>query len=146
MVPVALDHPRSAGHPGRAPRRVIAQARVVGVGLEVGFINDVHADLVAQVEQPGVVWIVSTAHSGDVVAAHRKQIVADVVNRERLAPGWMVVVAVDAEDPGRLPVDQQFVPTDDNRAETNDLRMGLGNLTRRVDQFDDHAISTGRFG
>ena len=52
MVAVTLDHSSTSRQPCRPVARVIAQARVVGVALDVGFVDDVHPDLVTEIEEP----------------------------------------------------------------------------------------------
>ena len=108
MVAVAGHHARATREPGRLVARVVAQAGVVGVALDVRFVDHVQAELVAQVEEPRVVRVVRRAHGGDVVTPHRQQIGAHVVDGDGTAAGGVVVVAVDAEDPHRLPVDEQL--------------------------------------
>ena len=52
--------------------------------------------------------VVAGTHGGDVVAAHRLQVLTDVVGVDGLAAIRVVIVAVDTEDPDRLAVDEQF--------------------------------------
>ena len=123
----------------RAPRStnagavagVVADADVVCVALDVGLVDDVHAQLVAQVVEHAVVGVVARANGGDVVGAHRLQVVADVVGVDRLAAIGMVIVAVDAEDPDRLTVDEQLAIDDLDAAQTDAMCRCLDEHTAR---------------
>ena len=137
MVPIALDHPRPAGHPCRSVPGVVAQAGVVGVALDVRLVDHVHAELVAQVEQPRVVGVVRAPHGGDVVAPHGEQVVAHVGDRHRLAAVGVVVVAVHAVDPDPLTVDEQVAVADLDAAEPDELGVNLDQRAVGVEQLGD---------
>ena len=146
VVAVTLDHPRPSRQPRRPVPGVVAQAGVVGVALDVGFVDDVHADLVAEVEEARVVRIVRTTHGGDVVAPHGEQVVAHVVDGDCLAPYRMMVVTVHPEDPDRLAVDEQLPIADLDAAEPDQLLMDLDDRPGGIDQFGDHAVARRRLG
>ena len=78
------------------------------MALDVGLGYDVEAELVAQVEERGVVRIVRRPDGGDVVRSHRDQVGTYVGHGDRLATLGMMVVAVDAEDPDRTAVHEQL--------------------------------------
>ena len=127
--------PRTSRHPRRAVPIVVAQTGVVGVALDVGLVDHVHPDLVAQVEEARIVGIVRAAHRGDVVPAHRQQVGAHVVHRHGLAAGRMVVVAVDAEDPDRLPVDEELAITHLDGPEPDQLAVRLDDRSVGIEQL-----------
>ena len=57
--------------------------------LDVRLVDDVQAELVAEVEQPLVVGVVRRADGVDVVLLHERQLGAHVVDGHRLAVlGW----------------------------------------------------------
>ena len=58
MVLVALGHPRHARDPLIQVARVVAQRALERVRLDVGLVDDVHAELVGQVEEGRVVRVV----------------------------------------------------------------------------------------
>ncbi len=97
--------------------------------------------LVAEIEQTRIVRIVRGADRGDVVAAHREQVVADVVDRDGLASLGMMVVTIHAEEPDRLAVDEELPLADLDRSETDELCVDLGDLAVGVDQFDEHSVA-----
>ena len=116
------------------------------MALDVRLVDDVHADLVAQVEEGRVVRVVRTPHGGDVVSPHREQVVAHVVDRDRLAAGRMMIVAVDAEHPDRLAVHEELAVADLHRAEADELGVDLGHGAVGIEQFGGHAVPRRRFG
>ncbi len=70
-------------------------------------------------------------HGGDVVAAHREQVVAHVIDRDGFASGRVMVVAVDAEDPDRCAVHEELAVADLDATESDQLLVHLGDLRRR---------------
>jgi hypothetical protein len=96
------------------------------VALDVGFVDHVHPELVAQVVEDGVIGVVARADGGDVVRPHGLQIGAHVVYGDGLAPVGVVVVAVDTEDPDRPAVDEQLPIDDLDPAQADSLCRGLG--------------------
>ena len=111
------------------------------MGFDVGLIDDVHPQFVTQVVEGGIVGIVRGADGGDVVATHDHQVVAHVLDGDRLAAVRVVVMAVDAEDPDGPSVHQQLSVTDLDMAEANQLRRRIGDRAIRCDQFNTHPIS-----
>ena len=146
VVAVALHHPCATLQPGGAVPRVLAQRRVVGVALDVGLVDHVHAELVAQVVERVVVRIVRRAHGSDVVRPHRQQVGTHVVHRHGLAAVRMVVVAVHPEHPDRLPVDQQLAIAHLHEAATHLHVAGLHHPTRRRQQLTRHRVPVGPLG
>ena len=116
------------------------------MALEVGLVDHVHAQFVAQVVERRIVGIVRGAHRRDVVAAHLHQVGAHVVGRDRLTAGGVVIVAVDAEDPDRLAVHQQLPVAHLDMPEADELFGGFGHLAVGPHQLDAHAIARGRLG
>ena len=130
MVAIALHHASATLDERRAVSGVVADADVVRVALDVGLVDDVHPQLVAQVVQHAVVGVVARADGGDVVRPHRLQVVADVVGVDRLATIGVVVVPVDTEDPDRLTVDEQLTIDDLDASKTDAMRRCLDEHVR----------------
>ena len=140
MVPIPLHHPRSALDERRAVAGVVADARVVCVALDVGFIDHIHAQLVAQVVEHAVVRVVARADCGDVVGAHQLEVLADVVGAHCLAAIRMVVVAVHAEDPDRLAVDAELAIDHLDTTHAHVVRRRLDQRLVRVEQLARHLV------
>ena len=119
MVAISLHHTCAALEERRPVAGVVADADVVRVALDVGLVDDVHPQLVTEVVEHAVVGVVACADGGDVVGAHRLQVLADVVDVDGLAAIGMMIVAVHAEDPDRLTVDQQLAIDDLDTAKTD---------------------------
>ena len=146
VIAVALHHPGTSLEPGGPVGRVVAQTRVVGVTLDVGLVEDVEPELVAEVVERTVVGIVRRADGGDVVCAHLDQVGAHVVDADGLATVGVVVVAVDAEDPDRLTVDEQSAITNLDAPDTDVLHLGLTNVAETVDEIDDDGVAVRSLG
>ena len=143
VVAVAAHHARTTGHPGGQVALVVTQAGVVGVALEVGLVDDVHTQLVAQVVERRVVGVVRGAHRGDVVPPHLHQVGAHVVDRDRLAAIGMVIVAVHAEDPDRPAIHQQLAVAHLDVPEADQLLGGLGDCAVGPQQLDTNPVAAG---
>ena len=124
----------------------MAEELVVGVALDVRLVDDVQAELVAQVEEPGVVRVVGAAHRVDVGPLHGHQVGAHVVDGDGLAPIGVVVVAVDALDRHGAPVDQQLAVPHLDPPEAGDLADHLDHLAVRVPERDQDGVAVGLLG
>ena len=105
---VALDHARDAVHERQPVARVAADVVVPAVRLDVGLVDDVQPELVARVEERRVVRVMRGAHGVEAPALHRDDVRAQVLGRDDPPGPWIEVVAVDAADEDRPPVDQQL--------------------------------------
>ena len=106
----------------------MAEELVVGVALDVRLVDDVQAELVAQVEQPGVVRVVGAAQRVDVGPLHGHHVGPQVVDGDGRAPIGVVVVPVDALDRHGAPVDQQLAVPHLDPPEAGDLADHLDHL------------------
>ena len=140
MVPVSLHHPGAPVDPCRPVRRIVTEAPVVGVALDVGLVHHIEAELVAQVVEGVVIGIVRRADRADVVGPHQRQVGPDVVDGDRLAPVRVVVVAVHSEDPDRPAVDQQLPVAHLDSPDAAVLSLNVGHESAGVDQFCDHRV------
>ena len=61
----------------------MGQRRPAGVGLDVGLVDDVQPELVAEVVERLVVRVVGRAHGVDVVLLHQFEVAAGVVDGDR---------------------------------------------------------------
>ncbi len=95
------------------------------MALDVRLGDDVEAELVTEVEERRVVRVVRGSDGRDVVGPHLHEVGAHVVGADGLATVGMVVVAVDAEDPDRLPVDAQLPVADLDSREPDQLLLGV---------------------
>ena len=141
MVLVALHHAGAALQPRRAIVRVVAQQHVETVALDVGLVDDVETELVAQVEEPGIVRVVRATHGVHVVALHRDEVGAHVVDRHRFAALGVMIVTVDAADHHALAVDQQVAPVDGDGAEPDRVADGLLHDAIGRNERDDEAVA-----
>ena len=80
MVLVALHHARAAVDPRVHVLRVVAEAEDVRVGLDVRLVDDVEAELVAQVVEARVVGRVRGAHRVEAELLHQHEVVAHLVD------------------------------------------------------------------
>jgi len=140
MVAITFHHASPTRQPRRAVASVVTQAGVVGVALDVGLVDDVHPDLVAQVEEPWIVRVVRATHRSDVVPPHREEVVAHVVDRHRFAAGRVMIVAVDAKDPDRLAVHEQLPVADLDRSEPDELGVCLDDGAGEVEELGGDPI------
>ena len=145
MVAVALHHSCPALDECAAVPRVVADAGVVGVALDVRLVDHVHAQFVAEVVEGSVVGVVRGANGGDVVGAHHLEIGADIGRGERLTAVGMMVVAVHTVDPDRLAVHQQLPADHFHPLDTDALRGGFQHRTVGADQFDGGLVQRRRF-
>ena len=96
VVLVPLHHALAALHESQPPLGVLAELVPNPVGLDVGLVHDVEADLVTQVQPARVVGIVRGAHGVEVVLLHQANILQHRLDGHGLAPIGVVVVAVHA--------------------------------------------------
>jgi len=123
----------------RAPRSTNApryfgswsQGHDPGVRFDVGLIDHVEAELVAQVVEAVVVGVVRAAHGVDVVPLHGDEVVTHVGQRDGLAGAGMVIVTVDPVDLHRSVVDQQLPVADLDGAEAHPLADDLAHAPVR---------------
>ena len=144
VVAIAQHHARAALDHRGLVARVVAEARPARVGFEVGLVDHVEAEFVAEVVEALVVRVVRAAHRVHVMALHQLEIAAHAVERDGAAAHVVPLVAVHADDRHRLTVHQQLVVAHDDRAEAHALRHHLANGARRIAQRRDHAIQHGR--
>ena len=84
---------------------VLQELKLGAVALVVGLAHDEESIFVAQLVKARRVWIVSGAHRVDVVLLHQPQVGFHVIEVDGRAGDRVGVVAVDAAQLDRLPID-----------------------------------------
>ena len=143
MIPVAQHHPP---HPltDRVLVSPIAGDRgQAAVRLDIGLVDDIEAEFVAQIQQARIVRVVRGAERVQVVAFHREHLLAQLRFRERLAVLRVVVVPVDAVDRHRAAVDQQPAIPDLDTAEAGQGGVSFEHRPIGVEQLGHDAVAGG---
>ena len=146
MVLVALDHPLHAVEEQRLPggivRQAIAGVVAVVVRLDVGFVDHVQPEPIAEPVPLGRVRVVGRAHGVHVELLHERDVTHHEVVRHVLPTLGIDLVAVGALDQNRLPVDEQAAVPDFHLAEAdergNDLEHRAGPVLQRQEQLVEH--------
>ena len=146
VIAVAADHAGDARHDRVGVTRVVTQAGVPTVALDVRLVHYVEAQFIAQVEKPRVVGIVRTAHRVHVVLLHQHDVGTHVVNRHGLAALGMMVVPVDTTDHDPPTVDEEVAVDDLDPSEARSLLHALDNATTRIDQLCCYVVERRGFG
>ncbi|OQA79119.1 MAG: hypothetical protein BWY31_04271 [Lentisphaerae bacterium ADurb.Bin242] len=133
VVLVPQHHALRAVREGGGPRGIVGEVEIVGVTLQVRFVEHVEAVFVAEVEELGGRRIMAAPDRVHVETLHRLDIFPHVPDRERTPAGIAVLVPVDAADQYRLSVDQHAAVPDFHRAEA-DARGGRIQLHPVPDQ------------
>ena len=102
MVLVALHHARAAVDPCVHVLRVVAEAEDERVRLDVRLVDDVEAELVAQVVEARVVRGVRRAHRVEAELLHEHEVGAHLLDRHDPTGVRIEVVPVDAAEQHRL--------------------------------------------
>jgi hypothetical protein len=140
VVLVPLRHPHDPLEHGGRPPRVLGEAPQVGVRLDVGLVDHVHAEAVAHVVEVVVVRVVRRAHGVQVVLLHQHDVRLDRRRRDRLPPPGVVVVAVDALDQDGPPVDEQLVAPDLHATEADPQRHDVDHGAVGVEEGDGEVV------
>ncbi|CUY74704.1 Uncharacterised protein [Serratia marcescens] len=148
VVAIALHHAGDALAHRRQPQRIVSQAvhRLHAVSLDIGFVHHVQPVAVAQPIPQRVVGIVRAAHRVEVVLLHQQDIVAHRRLVHHLAVARVMLVAVNAADQQRLPVELQQPAADFHLAKADVIGFHLDNHPFGREQGDGGAIQRGRFG
>ena len=97
VVLVALHHVPDPIKMGLEPRGILRQRLLLvahAVGLDVRFVDDIEAELVAELQERRVVGVVRRADGIDVRTLHLQQVRADVRGGDVVAVARVVIVAV----------------------------------------------------
>ncbi len=129
-------HPRHAVHPLAAVSGVVADLEVPAVGLDVSLVDRVQAQLVAQVEERGVVGVVRRPNGVEPPPLHRDDVGAHVLEAHDAASVRVEVVAVDAADQDRPAVHEQLAILDLHPAEPDTALDALHDGPVRRAQHD----------
>ncbi len=111
------------------------------MALHVGLVEHVQAVLVAQIEEGGIVRVVSGAHGVDVVLLHQLYIAAQVFEVERLARHFVVIVAVDPGHHDLGPVHPQAPVPHLHAGETDPEGGGFDHLVAAVEELDGQPVT-----
>jgi hypothetical protein len=144
VVLVALGHARDPLEHGGVPARIFREAAKVRVSFDVGLVEHVQAEAVADVVEVRVIRVVRRAHRVDVVPLHQHHVGLDRRARHRLAPAGVVIVAVDAFHEHGLPVHEQLVAAHLHPPEPDRERHGIHLVAVRVDQRDRQVVPVRR--
>ena len=140
---VALDH---AAHPlldHAVEPGVEAQRRLPGMGLDVGLVDQVEPQLVAELGQVLVVRVVRGPDGVEVVGLHEQQVEPGLLAGDGPAQTGVVLVQVHAVDLDRPAVDQQRLVAHLDRAEPGPAGTGLDHCAGRVAQLDREPVALG---
>ena len=146
MVLVTLGHPRHALDPLREVPGVVAEGVLEGMGLDVRLGDDVHAQLIGQLEERRVVGVVRGAHAIEAEALHVHHVRAHLVAGHGASPLWVEVVAVDAVDEHPLAVDEQVEAHDLDAAEPDPDGRALDLAAGRVPERQLEVVQPGQLG
>ena len=140
MIAIPLDHAAHSLQPRRSVSRVVAEAGVEAVTLDVRFVDHVQPVLVAQVVEAVVVGIVRGAHGVDVGALHREDVLAHVVDGDGLSPLGMMIVAIDAHHRDRTSVHAHQTIDDPDPTKADHPTDRFHHHVIGIDQLAHHAI------
>ena len=73
----------------------------------VGFVNDVEAQFITEVQETRIIGVMRTTHRIDVVLLHQNKISTHVVNIDGLAFIGMMIVPIDATNHDSLTIYQK---------------------------------------
>ena len=121
VVLVALDHVFHAVQVGIPPFRLFGEgfrAIAHAVGFDVGLIDDIESEFVAEFEESRIIRIVGSSHGIDVGALHLEQVGTHVLAGHVVTGQRVVIVAVHAFEEDRLAVVQELAIADFVAAET----------------------------
>ncbi len=113
VVLVPAGHAGDPLDPLRQVARVVAEEVDERVGLDVGLVDHVEAELVAQVEEGRVVGVVRRAHGVEAEPLHEDEVGPHALGRDDAAGLAVEVVAVDAAD--------EYPPAVEEEVEADDL-------------------------
>ncbi len=130
MVLVPLEHPLGAVKIGIGPlvtvgKNVPVTHRGGTVGLDVGLVDEVEAEFVAEPRETGVIRIVAGTDGIDVVLFHDHEVVNHMFHGGRRPEVRVAVMAVDALEFDLLPVEVQNAVLDLYVAEAEAQGDGL---------------------
>ncbi len=150
VVLVALDHPLDAIQVRRPPGWVVGEPVLhvvaITVALDVRLVDDVEAVEVAELVPLGVVRVVRGADGVHVVLLHQLDVADHQRAIEVVAGVGAVLVAVDALEERRLPVDQDARVPDLDLAEADPRRDHLDHPARAVLERQPCGVEIGRVG
>ena len=146
MVLVALHHPRATVDPHVHVLRVVAEAEDVRVGLDVRLVDDVEAELVAQVVEARVVGHVRGAHHVESELLHQHEVIAHLFERDHPTGVRVEVVTVHAAQQDRLAVDEEVATPDLDPPEPDRDRRSVVQVAFGIEQRDLQLIPVGLLG
>ena len=118
----------------------MGQAEDERVRLDVGFVDDVHAQLVAQVVEARVVGGVRRAHRVESELLHQHQVGAHLLDGDDAAGHRIEVVTVDTAEQHGPAVDEELALVDLDAPEADPQRRRLPHTTLGIEQLDPQAI------
>ena len=140
MVDVAPHHPRHPVDERREVARVVGDPVGVGVGLDVGLVDDVQAEFVGEVEQRRVVRVVRGADRVEAEPLDQREVGAQLLRAQHPAGVRVEVVPVHPPQVDPPAVDQQVGAGDLDRAEADPVRRLLHRYAVRVVQRDRELV------
>ena len=145
MIFVPEHHAHATVEKGRGVPGVVADSGKKSVGLDIGFVHDVEPVLIAKVVEVGVVGVVGCSHGVEVELFHEPHVGQHVFPGEGLAPGLVMVVAVDALDHHGLSVDQEFTGSHLDSPKADSDRNRFNRATLGVDQANYKVVEVRGF-
>ncbi len=144
VVLIPQHHSPDPVEDGQVVAPIVAEALLAAMGLDVGLVDHVEPEFVAQVVEDRIVGVVRRPDRVEVVRLHRHQVVPDVGRGDGLAPLGVMIVAVDPVQEHRGAVDQQLPIPDLDRSEPDRLLHHLGHRAVGIDQRHQQPVPGGR--
>ena len=110
------------------------------MSLDIAFVNDVEAVLVAKLVEDGIVRIVGGADAVDVMLFHHNEVGRHILERDGVAVLRVGIVTVDALELDGRAVDEELALAADGNAAEADLLFDVF-----FARLDDEGVEVGRF-
>jgi hypothetical protein len=116
------------------------------VGFEIGFVDDVEAEFVAEIVEARGVRVMGAADGVDVGALHLQQVLAQVFLGDVVTGDRVMVVAVDALEEDRLAVVEKVAVLDPVAAESGATAVNGDRAAVGVAQREQVVVEFRRLG
>ena len=113
---------------------------MLGMAFKVRLVDDIEAELVAQLHEHWVVGIVGGSHSVDVVRLHRDQLGSDLVARQRFSSVGVMVMSIDAVEQLNSSVDLQAAVSALDASKADAVGQRLHDPSTWIDQARGHVV------
>ena len=146
MVLVALHHPSAAVHPRVHVPRIVAEAEDVRMRLDVGLVDHVHAELVAEVVEAGIVGCVCGAHRVESVLLHEHEIRPHLVDSHDASGVGVEVVPIDATQQHRRAVHEELAPANVETPESDPEDRVVAYVAVGIDEIHAQPVAARDLG